>query len=167
MAAQATCGGVHTKIRGPPKELKADKEKGKGKGKGAHLRMHISSSLLRSVRCRNHLECDTRMGEAKPSDLWLKLRMSPCLGVDVSSCRCQRFRWGHRCCRLVSLDSRQVGEGPKDAGESSKQPKITDLMLPSKAPAPASGELALAFLYQRSIRCSHTAPSMPAPLLQH
>ena len=30
----------------------------------------------------------------------------------------------------------------KDAGESCKQPKITDLMLPSKAPAPASGELA-------------------------
>jgi len=37
LAAQATCGGVHTKIRGPPKELKADKEKGKGKGKRCSL----------------------------------------------------------------------------------------------------------------------------------
>ena len=141
---------------------------GEGQGQGKRYALHL---LVHAhiCKCRNHLECDTRMGEAKPSDLWLKLRMSPCLGVDVShvSCRCQRFRWGHRCCRLVTLDSRQVGEGPKDAGESSKQPKITDLMLPSKTPAPASGELALAFLYQRSIRCSHTAPPMHAPLLQH
>ncbi len=34
LAAQATCGGVYTKIREPPKEVKADKEKGKGKEKG-------------------------------------------------------------------------------------------------------------------------------------